>query len=120
MFEATAQTRALQDAVQRHDKGYLLAACSDRMIWSMPERDNRRGKDAWVEASCGVSWDWFEVEVLRQVELGEAIVVESWIRQQYTREEQPQEAAGLVVDVWVREGEQWRLVARHPQRASTS
>ncbi|HUR14173.1 MAG TPA: DUF4440 domain-containing protein [Mycobacteriales bacterium] len=116
MFDATAATRALQDAVLRHDHVYLENACSDQMLWSMPSRDNQRGKRAWIDASCAVAWDWFEVDVLRQLDVGQVVVVESWIRQQYTLNGAQVVGEGVVVDVWALEDSTWRVVARHPQR----
>ena len=116
MFDAPASTRALQDAVLRQDHEYLEQACSENMLWSLPSRDSRRGKREWIEACCSVAWDWFEVEVLRELDLGGVVVVESWIRQQFTRDGESVEGEGVVVDVWSREGSTWRVVARHPQR----
>ena len=81
MFDAQQAIEALQEAVRSGDREYLAGAVSDRMIWVMPSSDNQRGKHEWIEASCGVSWHWFEVEVLRVVRLDNATVVESWIRQ---------------------------------------
>lgn len=94
MFDAPDATRALQDAVLRHDHAFLEQACSDQMLWSMPSRDSRRGKREWIEASCSVAWDWFEVEVLRDLDLGDVAVVESWIRQQYTSDAGPVQGEG--------------------------
>ena len=123
MFDAQQAIEALQEAVRSGDREYLAGAVSDRMIWVMPSSDNQRGKHEWIEASCGVSWHWFEVEVLRVVRLDNATVVESWIRQ--PREpvsgedrSQPVTATGVVLDVWAEENGTWRLAARHPQRAS--
>lgn len=124
-WDAADRTRLLQDAVRTHDRDFLDDWVSDRMIWVMPLRDNQRGKREWIDASCSVAWDWFDVQILREVDLGDARLVEAWIRQQYrrTNEAGPAEepttvtADGVVVDLWAREGGRWRLVARHPQRA---
>jgi ketosteroid isomerase-like protein len=123
MFDAQQAIEALQEAVEGGDREYLADAVSDRMIWVMPSSDNHRGKHEWIEASCGVSWLWFEVTVLRVVPLGDTIAVESWIRQSrdpVSGEDlsQPVTAEGVVLDVWVDENGTWRLAARHPQRAS--
>ena len=123
MFDAQQAIEALQEAVRSGDREYLAGAVSDLMIWVMHSSENQRVKHEWIDASCGVSWHWFEVEVLRVVRLDNATVVESWIRQ--SREpvsgedrSQPVTATGVVLDVWVEENGTWRLAARHPQGAS--
>jgi hypothetical protein len=113
---------ALQEAVRTHDRAYLDAAVSDRMIWVLPQSDNGRGKQDWIDASLGVTWNWFEVDVLRQLNLGDTRVVEFWVRQsrQAVAGEDPDHpvtAAGVVLDVWAVENGAWRLLVRHPQRA---
>lgn len=82
------------------------------MIWVMPMRDNQRGKREWIDASCSVAWDWFGVQVLREVDLGNARLVEAWIGQQYRRSNEAVSAEesttvtgeGVVVDLWALEG----------------
>lgn len=114
----------LQDAVLRHDREQLDDRVSDRMIWVLPDRDNARGKLEWIDASCSVEWEWFEAEVLREVDLGEVRLAEVWMRQsrRSTEADGPHPPAtvaaeGVVVDAWALEGDRWRLVVRHPQRA---
>jgi hypothetical protein len=123
LFDALQFTEAVQDAVRRGDREHLGRVVSDDMIWVMPVTGNQRGKHEWIEASCSVTWHWFEVTVLRALELDNVRVVESWIRQ--SRHPTPSEGAsgpvvgaGVVLDVWVNESGAWLLVARHPQRAS--
>ncbi|WP_169735736.1 nuclear transport factor 2 family protein [Intrasporangium oryzae] len=124
-FDAKDMTEALQEGVRRRDRHYLDAVVSDRMIWVMPLADNERSKQEWIEASCSVTWNWFEVDTRRVLEIGDdGRLVESWIRQ--SREPvdgeeatSPVTATGVVVDVWARENGTWRLVARHPQRADS-
>jgi len=118
-------TKRLQEAVRVRDRAHLDAAVSDGMIWVTPSADNRRGKREWIDASCSLDWDWFEIEVMREVDLGSTRVVECWINQQYRPKPEavgeapppPIAAAGVVCDVWSVEDGEWRLVARHPQRA---
>lgn len=107
--------------MRRADRHRLDAMVSDRMMWTMPLRDNDRGKRDWIDASCAVSWHWFHVTVRRELDLGDVVVVESIIRQ--SREPTVKEtvngpvtAEGIVVDVWARESDSWRLVARHPHQ----
>ncbi|GAB2753365.1 hypothetical protein UB45_11330 [Terrabacter sp. 28] len=122
MFDAQRTTEALQQAVRLRDRRYLEAAVSDRMIWVMPLHDNRRSKQDWIEASCTVRWNWFKVETRRVLDMGDdGRVVESWVsqsREPVAGEDTagPVTAAGVVLDVWAREGGMWRLIARHPQR----
>jgi hypothetical protein len=79
MFDAEESTKALQEAVRVRDREYLEAAVSDRIIWVEPVLDNRRGKRDWIEASCPVTWNWFQVYISRQLDLGDTRVVASWI-----------------------------------------
>lgn len=123
MFDALQLIEDLQAAVQRGDRERVEAMVSDRMIWVMPLKDNVRGKPQWIEASLGVTWNWFRVSVHREVDLGQVRVVESWIEQ--SREPVDDEdasapviAEGVVVDVWTQEDSAWRLVSRHPQRST--
>ena len=122
MFAAHQSTEALQEAVRVGDREHLETSVSDSMIWVMPSPESQRGKQEWIDASCSVTWHWFEVALRRSLELDNACVVESWISQ--SRDpvagedaSQPVVAAGVVLDVWANEGGTWRLVARYPQRA---
>jgi len=81
MFDALQLIEDLQAAVQRGDRERVEAMVSDRMIWVMPLKDNARGKVQWIEASLGVTWNWFRVSVHREVDLGQTRIVESWIKQ---------------------------------------
>lgn len=123
MFDAQKLIEGLQEAVRFHDVPAVQEAVSDQMIWVMPEQDNNRGKHEWIEASCSVTWNWFEVEVRRVVEVGDDTrVVESWISQSREPVEGedargPVTASGVVLDVWARERDIWRLITRHPQRS---
>jgi uncharacterized protein DUF4440 len=122
MFDALEVTKALQEAVRVRDREYLEAAVSDRMIWVMPVAENRRGKREWIEASCSVTWNWFQVDLHRELDVGDARVVECWISQSRdpvvgVEGKGPVTATGLVLDVWTQENGIWRLVTRHPQRA---
>jgi ketosteroid isomerase-like protein len=122
MFDAQQSTEALQEAVRLGDREHLESSVSDSMIWVMPSSDNQRGKQEWIDASCSITWHWFEVTVRRALELDNACVVESWIRQSRDPvsgedDSPPVAAAGVVLDVWANEGGTWRLVARYPQRA---
>lgn len=108
-----------------HDRDFINACVSDQMIWVMPQRDNARGKQDWIDASCGIAWDYFDIRVSREIDLGNTRVVEAWIRQQRqpTTEEvaqgttTPIVAEGVVLDTWSLEDGEWRLTSRHPQRA---
>lgn len=84
-WDAADRTRRLQDAVRAHDRDFLDHWVSDRMIWVRPLRDNQRGKREWIDASCSVAWEWFDVQILRELDLGESRLVEAWIRQQFRR-----------------------------------
>jgi hypothetical protein len=69
-----------------------------------------------------VTWNWFQIAISRQLDLGDTRVVESWIsqsREPVAGEEDsaPVTGAGRVLDVWAVENGTWRLVARHPQGA---
>lgn len=123
MFDALQLIEDLQAAVQRGDRERVEAMVSDRMIWVMPLKDNARGKAQWIEASLGVTWNWFRVSVHREVDLGSVRVVESWIEQSRAPVDDedasaPVVAEGVVVDVWTEEDGAWRLVSRHPQRST--
>ena len=124
-WDALDQLQRLQEAVLAHDRDAINAGVSDKMIWVMPLPDNARGKQDWIDASCGIAWDWFDISVSREIDLGNTRVVEAWIRQQRqpTAEEMAQGATapiaaeGVVVDTWSLEDGEWRLTSRHPQRA---
>jgi hypothetical protein len=121
MFDPQVTLENLQDAVLRGDRDTLAELVSDRMIWIMPSLGNGRGKREWIDASCGVTWYWFRIEVLRTVALDEVVIVEALIGQsrKATEEEassEPVTAQGIVADIWALEGRTWRLVARHPHR----
>jgi len=124
VWDALDLIRGLQDAVVAHDRDLLDAWVSDRMLWVMPLPDNARGKHEWIEASCSVAWDWFDIRVSREVDLGDTRLVEAWISQQYklpsedgSGQAKTVAGQGVVVDLWALEEGTWRLVARHPQKA---
>lgn len=121
MFDVQRTLDELQGALIRRDREAIEDLVSDRMIWILPTRGNARGKRDWIEASSGVTWLWFRVEVLRTIALDDVVIVESLISQsrEPTVEEGvrgPVTAEGIVVDTWAIEEEKWRLVARHPHR----
>lgn len=124
-WDALDRIQRLQDAVVAHDRDAIGAWVSDKMIWVMPVVDNTRGKQEWIDASCSITWDWFDIRVSREIDLGDTRIVEAWIGQQRqpTTEEAargmraPIAAEGVVVDAWTLEDGEWRLIARHPQRA---
>lgn len=123
MFDAEESTKALQEAVRVRDREYLDAVISDRMVFVEPVLDRRRGKREWIEASCSVTWNWFQIDIPRQVDLGGTYVVEVWVslsREPVAGEEVkgPVTGAGPMLDVWANEDGVWRLVARQTQRAS--
>ncbi len=123
-WDALARMQRLQHAVVAHDRDSIDAWVSDQMIWVMPLSDNTRGKQEWIDASCSITWDWFDIRVRREIDLGNTRLVEAWVRQQRqpTDEEKaqgthtPVAAEGVVVDLWTLERGDWRLIARHPQR----
>ncbi|WP_460626782.1 DUF4440 domain-containing protein [Intrasporangium mesophilum] len=122
MFDAEESTKALQEAVRVRDRKHLDAVVSERMIWVEPVSEIRRGKREWIEASCSVTWNWFQIAISRQLDLGDTRVVESWIslsREPVAGEEEaePVIGAGRILDIWAIENGIWRLVARHPQGA---
>jgi hypothetical protein len=122
MFDAEKSTKALQEAVRVRDRKYLESVISDRMIFVEPVLNRRRGKHEWIEASCSVTWNWFQVDVGRQVDLGDTRVVELWVslsREAVAGESvaSPVTGAGPILDVWANEKGTWRLVARQAQRA---
>lgn len=124
-WDALDRIRRLQDAVVAHDRDSIEAWLSDQMIWVMPRSDNTRGKQEWIDASCSITWDWFDVRISREIDLGNTRLVEAWIGQQRQPTDQevaqgtqtPIAAEGVVVDLWTLEDGVWRLIARHPQRA---
>ena len=124
-WDALDRMQRLQDAVLAHDRDSIDACVSDQMIWVMPLPDNTRGKQEWIHASCSITWDWFDIRVSREIDLGNTRIVEAWISQQRqpTTEEvakgtqAPIAAEGIVVDAWTLEDGDWRLISRHPQRA---
>jgi hypothetical protein len=124
-WDALNQLQRLQDAVLNHSRDLIESSVSDRMIWVLPMSDGTRGKQEWIDASCGITWDWFDLRVTREVDLGTTRIVEAWISQQRqpTAHEvaqgrrTPVAAEGVVVDAWTLEDGRWRLVCRHPQRA---
>jgi ketosteroid isomerase-like protein len=121
-MDAQQVTEALQEAVRSGDRVRLDESVSDSMIFVLPTSENQRGKQAWIDASCSITWHWFKVTVQRELDLGNVRVVESWVSQSrdpVTGEDasQPVLAEGVVLDVWANESGAWRLVARQPQRA---
>ena len=124
-WDALDRLQRLQDAVLGHDRDFIEACVSDRMIWVLPVPNGTRGKQEWIDASCGITWDWFEIRINREVDLGTTRIVEAWVRQQRQPtadevaqgQQSPVAAEGVVVDAWTVEDGHWRLVCRHPQRA---
>lgn len=124
-WDALDRIVRLQDAVVAHDRDSLEAWVSERMIWVLPQAHNTRGKHDWIDASCSITWNWFDVRICREIDLGGTRLVEAWIRQQREPTEDelaqgtraPIAAEGVVVDLWAVEDGDWRLIARHPQRA---
>ena len=126
-FDARERLQRLQDAVLAHDRALLDTYVSDRMIWVLPLPDSAGGKQDWIDASCSVTWDWFDLRVTREVDLGTTRIVEARIGQQRqpTADEvargtqTPIAADGVVLDAWTLEDGAWRLICRHPQRAQS-
>jgi hypothetical protein len=127
VWDAHQRWQSLQDAVLAHDRDQIAAHVSDQMMWVLPVTDNTRGKQAWIDASCAISWNWFDIRIVREIDLGDTRIVEAWVRQQRhaTTDEVAQgtqgpiTAEGAVLDVWTVEDGTWRLICRHPQRAQS-
>lgn len=123
MFDAQRTIDELQEALRVGDTERVEDTVSDRMIWTLPVTGNTRGKREWIDASTAITWNWFRTDVRRVVEVGDDVrIVEFWVdqsRQPVEGEDQsgPVLGSGIVLDVWVREGDTWRVISRHPQRA---
>jgi ketosteroid isomerase-like protein len=128
-FDPRAMTERLQEAVRTHDVARLQEMVSERMIFASSRSLLRlgysgfaefNGRVEWIAAATVIPWVRFDVHEVRAVTLAHAVVVDSRMSQVVRRDGQEQHSIWVVTDVWALEDEQWRLVARHPDLASTA
>jgi hypothetical protein len=114
--ELVALEHAVQEAVRRHDRDVLedLLAPEFRLITS--RGGNPRDREDWIAAATGpFQVDSYELSDFQVVALGDTAVVTRHDLQEARMGTRRAHRSWLTTDVWVREGQRWRLLARHAE-----
>ena len=108
-------------AVQKKDKAAVEAMLTEEFQIQMPDADPLAG-DEWLEQVMAKDFTLqnYGVRGMSVVDLGNAAVVTFERRQDATYKGQPANGEFFVVDVWKKDGENWKLANRFVSKTSSA
>jgi hypothetical protein len=114
------ETQMLQ-TIQKNDKAGLQAMLTDDFSIEMPNVERMVGED-WVDSVTTKDFvlKKFGVRQVSVVELGDAAVVKFDRLQDATYKGTPDSGEFLVVDVWKKAGDTWKLANRFVSKVSST
>jgi len=110
----------LLQAVQKKDKAATQAMLSDDLYIEMPDADSLPGDD-WLDSVMAKDYTLksFMVRQMSVIDLGSAVVVKFDRLQEATSKGRADSGEFFVVDVWKKDGENWKLASRYVAKVSS-
>jgi hypothetical protein len=110
----------LLKAVQKKDKAAAQAMLSDDLIIEMPDADALPGDD-WLDSVTVKDYTLksFVVRQVSAIDLGNAVVVKFDRLQEATSKGHPDNGEFYVVDLWKKDGDNWKLASRYVSKVSS-
>lgn len=110
----------LLQAVQKKDKAAAQAMLSDDLSIEMPDADPLPGDD-WLDSVLAKEYTLksFVVRQMSAIDLGNAVVVKFDRLQEATFKGQVDSGEFFVVDLWKKDGNNWKLANRYVAKVSS-
>src|SRR5579864_733577 len=112
--------KQLLQALQKKDKAAAQAMLSDDLYIEMPDADPLPGDD-WLYSVMAKDYTLksFVVRQMSATDLGNAVVVKFDRLQEAVSKGKADSGEFFVVDVWKKDGENWRLASRYVSKVSS-
>ncbi|HEY5030197.1 MAG TPA: nuclear transport factor 2 family protein [Candidatus Angelobacter sp.] len=116
----TALENQMLQAVQKKDKAALQALLADDFTIEIPDADPLPGDD-WLDSVTAKDYALksFVVRQMSVIDLGDAAVVKFDRIQEAVFKAQPDNGEFLVVDLWKKSGDSWKLANRYVAKVSS-
>jgi hypothetical protein len=112
--------KQLLQAIQKKDKAAAQAMLSDDLYIEMPDADPLPGDD-WLDSVMAKDYTLksFVVRQMSATDLGNAVVVKFDRLQEAVSKRKADSGEFFVVDVWKKDGENWKLASRYVAKVSS-
>ena len=112
--------KQILQAVQKKDKAALQALLSEDLIIEMPDADPL-DIDAWLESVTSKDFELksFMIRQVSAIDLGNAVLVKYERIQEATSKGQSDGGEFYVVDLWKKDGDNWKLANRYVAKVSS-
>jgi ketosteroid isomerase-like protein len=112
--------KQLLQAVQKKDRAAVQAMLSDDLIIEMPDADPLPGDD-WLDSVMAKEYTLksFIVRQMSATDLGNAVVVKFDRIQEASSKGQADNGEFFVVDLWKKDGDNWKLANRYVSKVSS-
>jgi ketosteroid isomerase-like protein len=112
--------KQLLQALQKKDKAAAQAMLSDDLIIEMPDADPLPGDD-WLDSVMAKEYTLksFVVRQMSAIDLGNTVVVKFDRLQEASSRGQADSGEFFVVDVWKKDGDNWKLANRYVSKVSS-
>src|SRR5579864_9027376 len=112
--------KQLLQALQKKDKAAAQAMLSDDLYIEMPDADPLPGDD-WLDSVMAKDYTLksFAVRQMSAIDLGTAVVLKYDRLQEAVFKGKADSGEFFVVDVWKKEGENWKLASRYVSKVSS-
>jgi hypothetical protein len=116
----TGLENQLLQAVQKKDKAAAQAMLTDDLYIEMPDADPLPGDD-WLDSVMAKDYTLksFVVRQMSAIDMGNAVVVKFDRLQEAVSKGKPDSGEFFVVDVWKKDGENWKLASRYVSKVSS-
>jgi hypothetical protein len=116
----TGMENQLLQAVQKKDKAAAQAMLSDDLMIEMPDADPLPGDD-WLDSVMAKDYTLksFVVRQMSAIDLGDAVVVKFDRLQEATSKGHADSGEFFVVDLWKKDGDNWKLASRYVSKVSS-
>ncbi len=116
----TGLENQLLQAVQKKDKAAAQPMLSDDLNIEMPDADPLPGED-WLDSVMAKDYTLksFVVRQMSAIDLGNAVVVKFDRLQEATSKGKADSGEFFVIDVWKKDGENWKLANRYVSKVSS-